>query len=135
MSRRDSRHASSGAGIWRWKILAHWKASARTYGSPRITADLHAEGVTVSQNTVAKVMAEIGIEGIGQRTFKVKTTTVDPTASFPPDRVGRIFDQGRLDCGVDLRYHVMGESGLFRHAEGGPAGVTEISPIRAQSGR
>ena len=29
----------------------------------------------------------------------------------------------------------MGESDLFRHAEGEPAGVTEISPIRAQSGR
>ena len=41
------------------KIIAHHRDSGRTYGSPRITADLRAAGEKVSEKTVAKIMAEV----------------------------------------------------------------------------
>ena len=46
-------------------ILTHHRASKGTYGSPRITADLHDAGVTVSVNSVAARMRALGVEGRG----------------------------------------------------------------------
>ncbi len=97
------------------KISQAHKDSRGTYGSPRITAELRDQGEVVSAKTVAKVMAEIGIEGISPRTFKVRTTVVDPSASFPPDLVDREFDQGRPDAVwlTDITYLSCGEGEMF----------------------
>ena len=97
------------------KITQAHQDSHGTYGSPRITAQLRHQGEVVAAKTVARIMAAIGIEGISPRTFKVKTTVLDPTASFPPDLVERQFDQGRLDAVwlTDITYLTCGEGEMF----------------------
>jgi len=97
------------------KVLDVHSESKGVYGSPRITAELRDRGEKVNEKTIASIMAQVGIEGISPRTFKVRTTVVDPTASFPPDRVRRQFDQGRLDAVwmTDITYLTCGEGDMF----------------------
>jgi transposase InsO family protein len=45
------------------RIRYFFRRSGDTYGSPRITLDLWAEGWQVSVNTVAGMMAELGLQG------------------------------------------------------------------------
>ena len=45
------------------RITHFFRESGETYGSPRITLDLWAEGWQVSVNTVAEVMADLGLQG------------------------------------------------------------------------
>jgi putative transposase len=45
------------------RITELFDASGKTYGSPRITLDLRAEGWQVGVNTVARLMAELGLAG------------------------------------------------------------------------
>jgi transposase InsO family protein len=97
------------------KILDVHTDSDGTYGSPRITDELRERGEVVNYKTVAAIMAEIGIEGISPRTFKVRTTMADPDASFPPDLVSRAFDQGRPDAvwTTDFTYLTCGEGDMY----------------------
>jgi putative transposase len=97
------------------KITEAHQDSRGTYGSPRITAELRDQGEVVTAKTVAKIMASIGLEGISPRTFKVKTTVVDPSASFPPDLVDRYFDRGGTDAVwlTDVTYLACGEGEMF----------------------
>ena len=97
------------------KILDIHRESKGVYGSPRITAELHEGGEIITEKTVAKIMRSLGIVGISPRTFKVRTTVVDPFASFPDDLVQRRFDQGRVDAvwTSDITYLTCGESDMY----------------------
>jgi len=66
------------------------------YGSPRITADLHALGWRVSENTVAKIMAEQGLQA--RRKRRRKTTTRPGRGRWrAPDLVKRQFAADKLN--------------------------------------
>ena len=61
-----------------------------TYGSPRVTAELREEGWTVSVNTVAAVMAELGLAARRKRRRK-QTTRQGRGRWRAPDLINRDF--------------------------------------------
>ena len=54
-----------------------FSASDETYGSPRIYKELKKMGLKVSENTVAKYMAEMGLDARYKKKFKPRTTDSD----------------------------------------------------------
>lgn len=56
------------------EIQRIYQESRETYGSPRITAQLKAEGISCSKNRIAKLMRQAGMAGIATKRFKVRTT-------------------------------------------------------------
>jgi putative transposase len=96
------------------KIIGFHRASGGTYGSPRITTDLHEAGELVSRNTVAVRMADLGIVGVSPRLFKV-TTQPDPTATYPADLVKRDFHPEGIDqlWSSDITYLTVGEGEAY----------------------
>jgi len=73
------------------KIRVCHEASDRTYGSPRIHADLVDAGVRVSQRRVAELMAVHGILGLTGREHSTVTTRRDRIEAPFPDLVKRGF--------------------------------------------
>jgi len=72
------------------RIRHYFAGSGRTYGSPRITLDLWAEGWQVSVNTVAEIMAEHG--WYGREPGKRRSLTRQGKRRAARDLVGRHFD-------------------------------------------
>ncbi|MFI7357133.1 IS3 family transposase [Streptomyces avidinii] len=72
------------------RIKHFFTASGHTYGSPRITLDLWAEGWQVSVNTVAGIMAEEG--WYGREPKKRRSLTRQGKRKAARDLVGRHFD-------------------------------------------
>jgi transposase InsO family protein len=68
----------------------------RTYGSPRITDDLREEGWRVSENTVAKLMAELGLVS-RRRRHRRQTTRQGRGRWRAQDLIKRDFGTDRLN--------------------------------------
>jgi putative transposase len=56
------------------EIKLIFKESKGTYGSPRVFHELMVRGFSVSENTVAKYMKELSLDGRLKKKFRVKTT-------------------------------------------------------------
>ena len=72
-------------------IMVIWNESGGIYGCPRIHAALQAAGERVGRKRVARLMRELGIEGVTRRRFRTGTTRRDAKARPAPDLVNRDF--------------------------------------------
>jgi putative transposase len=72
------------------RIEEIYSASRRTYGVPRIHAELAAEGTRVGRKRVARLMRAAGLEGVSRRK-RVRTTRRDRERRQAPDLVERDF--------------------------------------------
>lgn len=72
------------------RIEALWRQSRSTYGRPRLMVDLHDEGISISNDRLARLMRQRGIFGASRRKG-FKTTRRDRDARPAPDLVERNF--------------------------------------------
>jgi transposase InsO family protein len=98
------------------KITEVHETSAGTYGSPRIHAELAAQGHRHSRKRIARLMRAAGRRGRAPKRWRT-TTIADPAATVPADLIGRDFTpiHGQTDrrwCG-DITYIPTWEGWLY----------------------
>ena len=79
------------------QIRAAHQASAATYGSPRVHAELVEHKVDVCVNTVAKLMKTAGIRSVMRRKFLVRTTDSAHGLPVADNVLDRQFQASRPD--------------------------------------
>jgi putative transposase len=98
------------------RILEAWEDSDRTYGAPRLHAELRlAHGLRLGKKRVARLMRELEIQGVSRRRGRVRTTTPDKRTPPAPDLVQRNFTASRPDetWVADITYVPTYEGWLF----------------------
>jgi transposase InsO family protein len=70
--------------------------SRRTYGAPRVHAELKAEGIACGRKRVARIMRTKGLVGVSPRRYRT-TTIADPEADPIVDLVKRAFGPDAIE--------------------------------------
>src|SRR3954469_18050033 len=97
------------------RIGAIFEASRRTYGSPRVHAELRAEGVRVGRKRVARLMRESGLTPARRRRRVPRTTDSRHDHPVAPNLLDRKFAAERPDAVwlAELSYIPTGEGWLY----------------------
>ena len=85
----DSTHARRDREL-RTKIAAVHQQSRETYGSPRITVELRAQGEAVGRHRVARLMRQDGLRGRQRRRYRVRTTDSRHSHPIAPNRLATL---------------------------------------------
>jgi putative transposase len=96
-------------------ILEAHQKSWHTYGVPRMHAELHDQGIQIAKKRVARLMRELGIEGVSRRRGRKRTTIQAEAARAAPDLLERRFHAERPDqvWVADITYIPTHEGWLF----------------------
>jgi putative transposase len=99
------------------RIRAIHEKSDRTYGSPRVTADLRAEGFVVNEKRVARLMRENEIASDAVKKFRIATTDSNhdlPVAErlFETEHADKVMAPNQVWAG-DITYVATDEGWLF----------------------
>lgn len=95
-------------------IKAIFKRSRRNYGSPRVHAELRAQGFFVGLNQVARLMRAMNLVAKRRRRFKA-TTDSKHTLPTSPNKLARAFDQAGPNAAwvTDITYVATREGWLY----------------------
>jgi putative transposase len=87
-------------------LLTLWIANRKVYGAHKLWKAAQRAGHDIGRDQVARLMRELGIEGVSRLRKKVFTTRQDPDATRAPDLVNRHFKADRPDAlwVTDLTY-------------------------------
>ena len=87
-------------------LMVLWVTNRKVYGAHKLWKAARRAGHEIGRDQTARLMRELGIEGISRRRKKVFTTRQDPDALRAPDLVNRDFTADRPDAlwVTDLTY-------------------------------
>ncbi len=97
------------------KLHAAFAATRHSYGYPRLTAELRAQGERVGKARVARLMREAGLQGRQRGAFRPRTTDSDHDGPIAPNRLAEVGPIAACDqvWQTDITYLPTGDGWLY----------------------